>query len=288
MITLNFIGENTQYSLFSANLSSGFIKDFRKYWDKYSKTRSKVKATKHLSLSIKTAQQLLDGDIPFSSIPEINKTLKQKRHGNLLADSKSVERKLVELQRLIPGHEGTLKNSKSISVDKLQPYETFLRGIIERNSIEQTGVGLCDVLIELSKINLVNSLIQPYNIQELLAKIEGMCSKSSSSLVKDIGKVISLLRNHWENLLRPDHRNGDIGIADKNLRKLVCKKIAAVLENNHFDEKDAREIALNIERKIRMMDPSMSNKYRKCFRRMITDIKQITSSVYNEIKLLPL
>ena len=242
----------------------------------------------HLALSIKTAQQLLDGDIPFSSIPELNKTLKQKRPGKVIADSKSIEKKLVDLQRLIPGHGPTPRSNESISVDKLQSCETFLRGIKESNSIENTGAGLCDVLIELAKSNIINSRIQQYCIEELLANIEGLCKRSSLQLVKDIGKVINLLRNHWENLLQSDHENEDNGIVDKNLRNLVCRKIAAVLENNQFDEKVAREIALNIERKIRKMDPSMSHKYRKCFRRMIKDIKQITSSVYNEINLLSL
>jgi PWWP domain len=45
LITLNFIGENTQYLLFSANLNSKFIKDFEKHYNRYSKTNNKVLST---------------------------------------------------------------------------------------------------------------------------------------------------------------------------------------------------------------------------------------------------
>lgn len=45
VFTVRFLGENTQYLIFSSNLSSKFIHDFEMSFEKHSKTKNKVKKT---------------------------------------------------------------------------------------------------------------------------------------------------------------------------------------------------------------------------------------------------
>ena len=73
-------------------------------------------------------------------------------------------------------------------------------------------------------------------------------------------------------------------IPDRSLRNIVCRKIANVFEYNSFDRTEAREIAITIEKNLRKMDPTMTKKYKLCFRRMIKEIKQITPSIYMQLK----
>lgn len=83
------------------------------------------------------------------------------------------------------------------------------------------------------------------------------------------------------------HAIDEAYIADKSLRRLVCCKIAKVLESNKFAIDKAQELALGIEKNLRMKDPSMSSKYRNYFRHMIRDIKNINAATYQAVKDAP-
>lgn len=231
------------------------------------------------------AEQLIGGNISCSDIQEINKTLKKKSAKNP-PDAKNIEKKVVQLQKIIAGRRADLK--KAVCIKSLQENIDFLSRACENNCVESIGLEICENLIELARTSIEISFIHESGLQEYLRKIGELCMKSSFQVVKDIGKAVNLLENHWKNVERNGNCSEENDIADESLRKLVCRKIAMVLKNNQFDDKSTREIALSIEGKIRKMDPSMSHKYKKCYRQMIQEIKQITPSVYNEITLLSL
>ena len=84
--------------------------------------------------------------------------------------------------------------------------------------------------------------------------------------------------------MKPYLINNDISfIVDKALRRAVCIKIANVFENNKFNRAEARELALMIEEKIRKMDPTMTKRYKLCFRKMIKEVKNISHTVYQQL-----
>lgn len=169
-------------------------------------------------------------------------------------------------------------------MDVFQRHEKFLSEIAEHKSIENTGAKLCETLIELAKMNITRSTLSNSHIQELLKIVGELYIESNIPLVREIGKIVDQLRNYWKGVITSQELY-DGYIVDKSLRNLVCRKIALALEANHFDRTDAREIALSIEEKIRKMDPAMGTKYRKCFRKMIREIKLVESSVYNQLKV---
>jgi hypothetical protein len=65
---------------------------------------------------------------------------------------------------------------------------------------------------------------------------------------------------------------------------MVCKKIALILQTNGFLPKQAREIALSVEGKMRRLDPTMDVKYRNCYRMIIRDLRCIKYEDFSKVE----
>lgn len=163
--------------------------------------------------------------------------------------------------------------------DTYKHYEKILSEISKEKSIETNIQQLCEVLIELAKKKINKKMLKKSEIENLLINISRCCSDSPFQKVKEMGNHVLNLKGTWEK-----HKKAG-GIVDHRLRAVVCRKIAFVLQVNGFNTANAREVALEIEEKLRKLDPSMEISYRKCFQRMIRDIKFMKYEDYLNFKV---
>lgn len=181
----------------------------------------------------------------------------------------------------------TESHSDSVeSLDLLEKHEKFLKGLAKDKNIEAARINeLCETLIELASKKVNITALKHSNIQELLKVVSVVCSQSDTDDLKKLGGVIEILRKHWKEILKPKKiEYNENAVVNRSLRSIVCRKIAGVLEGNNFERDEARSLAVSIEEKIRKMDPTMTHKYKSCFKMMIKDIKKINISIYNEMK----
>ena len=229
-----------------------------------------------------SARQLIEGDIPISHLSSLNKTIKKQKNPNPVTPLKSLSSKLSKLQELISKKDKNSSSDKPESPDIFQKHLKFLSEIVEHNCIEDNGTfQLCETLYELAIMKISIEVLQDSRIQKLLKIIAQVCKQSTSPIVKQLGDVVNSLRIYWKSLMKPNVIEYDERyIADKCLRRIVCSKIANVFEENNFDRVEARELAISIEKKIRKMDPTMTKRYKLCFRKMIREVKSITYMLY--------
>lgn len=195
---------------------------------------------------------------------------------------KDLSSKLSKLQDLISKKSDGSCLDDPESPDIFQKHLSFLTEIVEHKCIEDSGIcQLCEALLELVLMKININVLQDSRIQKILKTIAQVCRQSMPPIVKQLGHVIESLRKYWKGLMKPNQAEYDESvIADKSIRRIVCVKIANVFEFNHFDRKEARELALNIEQNLRKLDPTMTEKYKLYFRRMIKEIKYITPECY--------
>lgn len=214
---------------------------------------------------INAAQELADGKLDFSQMKEINERLKKNKATAYVKLNREIEPKISELKRLISFHD--LIDLEPAGLDTYKHYEKILSEISQEKSIESKIQQLCEVLIELAKKKINKKMLKRYEIENLLTAISRCCSDSPFEKVKEVGSHVMNLKGTWEK-----HKKTG-GCADFRLRAVVCRKIALVLGVNGFLTAQARDLALDIEEKLRKLDPSMGTEYRKCFQMMIREIK---------------
>ena len=125
------------------------------------------------------------------------------------------------------------------------------------------------------------SVLQDSRIQQILKIIAEVLRQSSLPIVKQVGDVVGSLRKYWKGLMKPKAEYDESFVSDKSLQRTVCVKTANVLEYNRFERNIAREIAVGIEKNLRKLDPTMTQKYKQYFRKMIKEIKFITPELYS-------
>ncbi|CAG9326716.1 unnamed protein product [Blepharisma stoltei] len=74
----------------------------------------------------------------------------------------------------------------------------------------------------------------------------------------------------------------DDSVANPDLRKLACRKIIKILMQNRFERNKAEELTLIIENNLRKKDPSMKSQYRRFFKMMIKDIRNLNRENYDK------
>lgn len=71
-------------------------------------------------------------------------------------------------------------------------------------------------------------------------------------------------------------------IAEPELQRKACVTIKKILRENNFDEILSEQIAVDIEANLRKKDPTMKSQYRRLFKAMLRDIKQLSKEDYNK------
>lgn len=226
---------------------------------------------------IDAAQELDEGKLDFCLLNEINQRLIKSKGTACVKIYKEIEPKISELKRLISCHD--VIAVEPAGFDTYKHFEKILSEICKEKSIETKIQQLCEVLIELAKKKINKKMLKKSEIENLLMAISRCCSDSPFQKVKEVGGYVLNLKGTWEK-----HKKIG-GVVDYRLRAVVCRKIVLVLQANGFSTDDAREIALEIEEKLRKLDPSMENTYRKCFQRMIRDIKCMKFEDYLNFKV---
>jgi len=237
-----------------------------------------------------------------SNLPSINQSLIKKKHKTKAAEAESsrpVEPnfKLEQLKTLLEEKihriselQISTKSRKTTNI--LARHEKLLSEFAEGLSDEDGKVTeICKSLSELIELDINAKLLAKNPIKKIVKLLANSCQKSDCEVLKELAEVALRLREYWKKIrvqgisvegcekgFRPG--NDETYVADKSLRRRVCCKIAKVLENNKFTIDKAQEIALSIERNLRVKDPSMSSKYRNHFRLMIRDIKNISPVAY--------
>jgi hypothetical protein len=278
--TVRFIGENTQYSLISSNLSAKFINDFDQYFFKHSSTKNKVFSKQTLLNCISLASKLATGEIGLEDLGTHPKGVKAAKAVDSEILQHTLSAKLGLLQEVVSKRAQNSESEQFDSLDVVQSHIEYLSSVANAIRVQDEAPSqLCDTLIELARMKISIPVLQHSRIQNLLSIIAHVCKQSRSKTIQQLGNVVESLRQYWKSVLKQNTAQ-ERGVADWMMRNKVCQKIANVFELNGFERNEARELAVSIEEKIRNMDPSMGGKYRSCFRRMIKEIKHITPSLY--------
>ena len=236
-------------------------------FEKHSKTHCKMKKNKHLKNCIEAALELAEGKLDYSQLGTINTRLIQNKCVPYTKINTEIEPMIKELKQLINFHDKI--TLEQVDLDTYKHYEKILSEISTHNSIEPKAANLCQVLIDLAKIQVNKNYLKKVHIERLLTAISNNCSKSPFEKIKELGNQVIHLKGTWTNTKKSS------GVVDFRLKVMVCKKIALILQTNGFLPKQAREIALSVEGKMRRLDPTMDVKYRNCYRMIIRDLRCI-------------
>ena len=236
-------------------------------FEKHSKTHYRMKKNKHLKNCIEAAKELAEGKLDYSQLDTINNRLSQSKCKPYVRINNEIEPMIAELKRLINFHDRI--DLQQVGLEEYKDYEKVLSEISNHSSIEPKAANLCQVLISLAKIQVNKNHLKKVHIEKLLTVISTDCSRSPFEKVKELGNQVLNLKGTWTNNKKSS------GVVDFRLKVLVCKKIAFILQANGFLPGQAREIALNVEEKMRRRDPTMDVKYRKCCKMMIRDLRNV-------------
>jgi hypothetical protein len=139
-------------------------------------------------------------------------------------------------------------------------------------------VDLCEALFELVRMKVSSTVLQKSKILKVLKIIEKVCQKSTCPNVGQLGILIKALKKHYKGILKFKQEFCDEHVQDHSLRRTVLQKTAKILEVKSFEKEEAREIAIQVEKKIREKDPSMTRVYKKYIKRMMKDFRRIPST----------
>lgn len=235
----------------------------------------------------------------MTDIPHINSQLNSKTPRNSSkAVSKANSRKpktsgvqaqLHRLQKLIDTkiQNSSTPDSSDRSTQALSEflrYSDILKDLAGGHSVEVSRIKqLVESLHNLAQTEISESELQKSHLQEYMKSLSNACKASGCSQLKELAKAAKRLRHHWKTCACKSEEDESY-VADKDLRKNVCRKIASVFERKEFNKEVAQELALRIEANLRRKDPMMSKKCLMHFRKMMKDIKCIDPEVYSAIR----
>lgn len=235
-ITVKFIGENSQYILFSAALTQSKVADFITNYEKFSTSKRKVGNIQWLAKSIKVAKRLADGEILLADVEKMNTRLvksnkkdvekpiqsphtfpsKLQPDKNLPSSNQDVISELKNriailseiLQEKLRSKPGTMtgNESRNLIMKHKKVLRTFTRlhGNLRASNSNLSVVGVLESFDFLCNLNVSANLISSC---KLLRVVKMFCDEFDNCPYENLRRVAELaeqLLAYWKSLCSSD------------------------------------------------------------------------------------